>query len=180
MRLLELGRDFQRTATEFEARFACEEDCRAYWMKARWGGAPACAKCRSARAWSTRGGRLFECAECGHQTSLTSGTVLERTRKPLKMWFRAIFEISTRRTGISAKDLQRIMGFGSYETAWTWQQKLRAALVRTDREPLGPFVQVDEALVGEKAVRTRSWFWLRQRRAAECASPTPTITMPAL
>ena len=100
--------------------------------------------------WSTRGGRLFECAECGHQTSLTSGTVLERTRKPLKMWFRAIFEISTRRTGISAKDLQRIMGFGSYETAWTWLHKLRAALVRTDREPLGPFVQVDEALVGGK------------------------------
>src|SRR5262249_62309222 len=78
------------------------------------------------------------------------GTVRERTGKPLKMWFRAIFEISTRRTGISAKDLQRIMGFGSYETAWTWLHKLRAALVRTDREPLGPFVQVDEALVGGK------------------------------
>jgi Zn ribbon nucleic-acid-binding protein len=146
----DLWRDFPRTATEFEARFASEEDCRAYWFKARWGGTPACAKCRSTRVWSTRGGRLFECAECGHQTSLTSGTVLERTRKPLKMWFRAIFEISTRRTGISAKDLQRIMGFGSYETAWTWLHKLRAALVRTDREPLGPFVQVDEALVGGK------------------------------
>src|SRR5688572_25038267 len=146
----DLWRDFPRTATEFEARFASEEDCRAYWFKARWGGTPACAKCGSTRVWSTRGGRLFECAECGHQTSLTSGTVLERTRKPLKMWFRAFFEISTRRTGISAKDLQRIMGFGSYETAWTWLHKLRAALVRTDREPLGPFVQVDEALVGGK------------------------------
>ena len=146
----DLWRDFPKTATEFEARFACEEDCRAYWFKARWGGTPACAKCRSTRVWSTRGGRLFECAECGHQTSLTSGTVLERTRKPLKMWFRAIFEISTRRTGISAKDLQRIMGFGSYETAWTWLHKLRAALVRTKSEPLGPFVQVDEALVGGK------------------------------
>ena len=66
------------------------------------------------------------------------------------MWFRAVFEISTRRTGISAKDLQRIMGFGSYETAWTWLHKLRSGLVRTDREPLGPFVQVDEALVGGK------------------------------
>ncbi len=59
-----------------------------------------------------------------------------------------MFEISTRRTGISAKDLQRILGFGSYETAWTWLHKLRAALVREDREPLGPFVQIDEALVG--------------------------------
>jgi len=66
------------------------------------------------------------------------------------MWFRAIFEISTRRTGISGKDLQRIMGFGSYKTAWSWLHKLRAAMVRSDSEPLGPFVQVDEALVGGK------------------------------
>ena len=76
--------------------------------------------------------------------------MLEKTRKPFKMWFRAVFEISTRRTGISAKDLQRIMGFGSYETAWTWLHKLRAAMVRSMSEPLGPFVQADEALVGGK------------------------------
>ena len=66
------------------------------------------------------------------------------------MWFRAVFEISTRRTGISGKDLQRIMGFGSYKTAWSWLHKLRAAMVRPDREPLGPLVQIDEALVGGK------------------------------
>ena len=146
----DLWRDFPKTATEFEARFATEEDCRAYWIKARWGGEPACARCRSTRVWWEREGTLFECADCGHQTSLTSGTLLEKTRKPLKVWFRAVFEISTRRTGISAKDLQRIMGFGSYQTAWTWLHKLRAALVRPEREPLGPFVQVDEALVGGK------------------------------
>ena len=146
----DLWRDFPKTATEFEARFATEDDCRAYWMQARWGGEPACARCTSTRVWTIREGTTFECAECGHQTSLTSGTVLEKTRKPFKMWFRAVFEISTRRTGISAKDLQRIMGFGSYETAWTWLHKLRAAMVRSDSEPLGPFVQTDEALVGGK------------------------------
>ena len=100
--------------------------------------------------WTIREGTTFECADCGHQTSLTSGTLLEKTHKPLKVWFRAIFEISTRRTGISAKDLQRIMGFGSYKTAWSWLHKLRAAMVRSDSEPLGPFVQIDEALVGGK------------------------------
>jgi transposase-like protein len=94
-----------------------------------------------------RHGTLFECADCGHQTSLTSGTLLDRTRKPLKAWFRAVFEIASHRNGISAKDLQRIMGFGSYETAWTWLHKLRTALVRPDREPLGSGVQLDEALV---------------------------------
>jgi transposase-like protein len=146
----DLWRDFPKTATEFEARFATEEDCRAYWIASRWGGEPACARCHSTRVWTIREGTTFECADCGHQTSLTSGTLLEKTRKPLKMWFRAIFEISTRRTGISAKDLQRIMGFGSYKTAWSWLHKLRAAMVRPDREPLGPFVQVDETLVGGK------------------------------
>lgn len=146
----DLWRDFPKTAMEFEARFATEEDCRAYWSKARWGDTPACAECASTRLWTIRKGKWFECAECGHQTSLTSGTLLDRTRKPLKMWFRAVFEISTRRTGISAKDLQRIMGFGSYGTAWTWLHKLRSAMVRSDSEPLGPFVQIDEALVGGK------------------------------
>ena len=146
----DLWRDFPKTATEFEARFATEEDCRGYWIEARWGGQPACARCNSTRVWSERGGFLFECAECGHQTSLTSGTLLEKTRKPFKVWFRAVFEISTRLTGISAKDLQRILGFGSYRTAWTWLHKLRAAMVRSDSESLGPFVQIDEALVGGK------------------------------
>ena len=109
----DLWRDFPKSAPAFEARFKTEDDCRAYWIKARWGGKPACAKCASTRVWTIREGATFECADCGHQTSLTSGTVLEKTRKPLKMWFRAIFEISTRRTGISAKDLQRIMGFAA-------------------------------------------------------------------
>jgi transposase-like protein len=146
----DLWRDFPKTATEFEKRFATEADCRAYWIEARWGGKPACARCGSTYVWPIRNGTTFECRECDHQTSLTSGTVLEKTRKPLKMWFRAVFEISTRRTGISAMDLMRIMGFGSYKTAWTWLHKLRAALVRPEREPLGPFVQMDEALVGGK------------------------------
>jgi transposase-like protein len=146
----DLWRDFPRTATEFEKRFATEEDCRAYWIEARWGGKPACARCGSTRVWTIRSGTTFECADCDHQTSLTAGTLLEKTHKPLKMWFRAVFEISTRRTGISAMDLMRIMGFGSYKTAWAWLHKLRAALVRPEREPLGPFVQMDEALVGGK------------------------------
>ena len=145
-----LWRDFPKTATEFEERFKTEDDCRAYWIKVRWGGEPACARCGSKRVWTIRDGTTFECAECGHQTSLTSGTLLDKTRKPLKMWFRAIFEISTRRTGISAMDLMRIMGFGSYKTAWAWLHKLRAAMMRSGAEPLGPFVQVDEALVGGK------------------------------
>ncbi len=144
----DLWRDFPKTAPEFEARFATEDDCRAYWMMARWGGEPACRRCQSKRVGRPlRNGTLFACADCGHQTSLTSGTLLEGTRKPFKAWFRAVFEVASHRNGISAKDLQRIMGFGSYETAWTWLHKLRTALVRPEREPLAADVQVDEALV---------------------------------
>ena len=148
--LTDMWRDFPKTAPEFEARFATEDDCIAYWIKARWGEAPACAACRGTRLWVERDGFLFECADCGHQTSLTSGTLLEKTRKPFKVWFRAVFEVSSRRNGISAKDLQRILGFGSYETAWTWLHKIRAALVRPDREPLSKAVEIDEGFVGGK------------------------------
>ena len=146
----DLWRDFPKTAIAFEKRFATEADCRKYWIAARWGGKPACAKCNSTRVWTERGGILFECADCGHQTSLTSGTLLEKTTKPLKVWFRAVFEISSRRNGISAKELQRIMGFGSYKTAWSWLHKLRRALVRPSREPLAEDVEIDEAFVGAK------------------------------
>jgi len=120
-------------------------------VPAHWEGKPACAACQSTRVWPVRKGRWFECADCRHQTSLTSGTPLHKTTKPLKMWFRAVFEISSRRNGISAKDLQRILGLGSYETAWTWLHKLRAALVRPNREPLAENVQIDEAFVGDKS-----------------------------
>src|SRR5438034_1750452 len=104
----DLWRNFPKTAIEFDRRFATEEACRAYWIEARWGGEPVCARCGSKRVWAERGGFLFECADCDHQTSLTSGTLLEKTRKPFKVWFRAVFEISSRRNGISAKELQRI------------------------------------------------------------------------
>ena len=76
----DLWRDFPKTATAFEARFATEEDCRAYWIAARWGGKPSCARCNSTRVWTIREGTTFECADCGHQTSLTSGTLLEKTQ----------------------------------------------------------------------------------------------------
>src|SRR5262249_58472464 len=113
-------------------------DGRAYGTGGGWGGKRACARGKGARVWTERDGFLFECADCGHQTSLTSGTVLEKTHKPLKVWFRAVFEISTRRTGISAMDLQRILGFGSYRTAGSWLHKLRAALRRRERDALSP------------------------------------------
>ena len=90
----------------------------------------------------------------GRGPRLASRTLLDKTRMPLKIWFRAIFEISARRTGISGKDLQHIMGFICYKTARSCLQKLRVAMVHPDRQPLGRLVQVDEALVPRGGERT--------------------------
>ena len=146
----DLWEHFPRTQAEFERRFRTEADCRAYLIKVRWNGQPRCKKCDCARVCAMSNGR-FQCLECGHQASVTSGTILDRTRKPLRLWFRALFELLTRKTGISAKDLQRLLGFGSYETAWTWLHKLRALLVNPDHGPLRGSVQVDEVYLGGKA-----------------------------
>lgn len=143
----DLWRDFPKTLPDFERRFATEAACRSYLLDARWGGRPRCAKCDHERVYALSVGR-WECATCGHQTSLTSGTPMEGTRKDLRLWFRAIWEVVSRKNGISAKDLQRVLGFGSYETAWTWLQKIRRCLVREGREPLRGLVQVDEGYVG--------------------------------
>ena len=144
-----LWRDCPKTAGEFEARFASEEDCHAYWIEARWRYADVRALQLDA---AVERARRLPVRVRGLQPpgKPDVGTLLEKTRKPLKTWFRAIFEISARRNGISAKDPQRITGFGSYKTAWAWVHKLRAATMRSDSEPLGPFVQMDEALVGGK------------------------------
>ncbi len=148
-----LWRDFPKTLPEFEARFPDEEACRVYWMELRWNGHPRCALCESERVWRLSGRSRIECADCAHQTSITSGTLLHGTRKPLKLWFRAALEMSVRKNGVSAKDLQRILGFGSYETAWTWLHKIRRGLLRPDRHPLAAVIQLDEGFVGAKHLK---------------------------
>lgn len=149
----ELWRGFPKTAAEFEARFGSEEACRRYLIELRWGGKPVCRKCSCDRLWELSNGRL-ECSSCGFQMSVTAGTPLHGTRKPLRLWFRAIWEMVTHKGGVSAKDLQRILGFGSYETAWTWLHKLRRGIVRDHREPLAGEVQLDDAYLGGPAEGT--------------------------
>ena len=90
----------------------------------------------------------FECARCGRQTSVTSGTIFQDTRKPLRLWFRAIWHVTSQKNGVSALGLQRVLGLGSYQTAWTWMHKLRRAMVRPGRERLAGVVEVDETYWG--------------------------------
>ena len=139
--------DYPRTLSEPERRFHTEEACREYLTLLRWPDGFRCPSCDHRKAWKIGRG-LWECTACHRQTSVTAGTIFERTRKPLVLWFRAIWLVTSQKGGVSAKGVQRVLGFGSYETAWTWLHKLRRAMVRPGRERLSGLVEVDETLLG--------------------------------
>ena len=100
----------------------------------------------SGEPWRQTRGRLV-CSACRHQTSVTAGTILEKTRTPLTTWFEAAWHLTTAKNGLSAKTLERTLGT-SYRTAWTMLQRYRIAMVRSERERLSGGVEVDETLVG--------------------------------
>jgi transposase-like protein len=139
--------DYPRTLAEFERRFATDEACRGYLAQARWPDGFCCPKCGHRRAWPTRT-VLLQCASCGRQTSVTAGTIFQDTRTPLTIWFRAMWWVTSQKTGASAKGLQQVLGLGSYETAWTWLHKLRRAMVRPGRDRLTGRVEVDQTFIG--------------------------------
>ena len=139
--------NYPRTLAEFEARFATEAACRAYLTELRWPDGFRCPACRGAKAWAVRA-VLWQCAACGRQTSVTAGTIFQDTRTPLTMWFRAVWCVTSTKTGTSALGLQHVLGLGSYQTAWTWLHKLRRAMVRPGRDRLSGRVEVDETFVG--------------------------------
>ena len=93
------------------------------------------------------GATLFQCGNCRRQSSITAGTIFQDTRKPLLMWFRAMWYATSQKNGGNASELQRLLGLGSYETAWTWLHKLRRAMVQPDRDRLTGWVEVDEIFV---------------------------------
>jgi transposase-like protein len=152
------GQDYPRTFSEFERFFPDEAECRAYLRRLRWPGGFVCPRCGDSQtgAWVTARGYLH-CRACGGETSVTGGTVFQDTRKPLRTWFLAMWFVTSQKQGANALGLQRVLGLGSYQTAWTWLHKLRRAMVRPGRERLNGLVEVDESYVGgeEEAVRGR-------------------------
>ena len=139
--------DYPRTIGEFERRFSSEDACRAYIEALRWPDGFRCSACGEKSATVVRKG-LHQCRGCRHQTSVTAGTIFQDTRKPLLMWFRAMWYVTSQKNGASALGLQRVLGLGSYETAWTWLHKLRRAMVRPDRDRLSGWIEVDETFIG--------------------------------
>ena len=149
--------DYPRTLEEFEGRFVTEQACREYLMQLRWPRGFACPRCGGQRARPSRRRGLLRCGQCDYQASLTAGTIFQDTRLPLRTWYRAMWWVTSQKTGASALGLQSILGLGSYRTAWALLHKLRRAMVRPDRERLTGRAEVDETFVGgeEEGVRGR-------------------------
>lgn len=133
---------------DFQDRFATETACLDYLAACRWPEGFVCPSCGGCRAWVLERRHLWECGDCGAQTSVTAGTVMHGTRTPLRVWFWAAYLVATHHPGISAKQLQRRLGLSRYETAWLILQKLRRAMVAPERPPLRAEVEIDEFFLG--------------------------------
>lgn len=151
--------DYPRTLAELEARFHDEAACRDYLVTLRWPDGFICPACGHKAGWKVTPLR-YECAGCRHQVSVTAGTIFHATRTPLTTWFRAIWWVVAQKNGASALGMQRVLGLGSYETAWTWLHKLRRAMVRPGRDRLTGIVEVDETYIGglEEGMHGRETF----------------------
>lgn len=137
--------DFPRSLTEFQGRFADEAACVRYLFAARWPEGFVCPACGSAKAWELQTKAwTWECAGCGKQTSVTAGTIMHHSKLPLTTWFWAAYLMATHSNGISALQLQRQLGLGSYKSAWLMCAKLRCSMVAPGRNLLAGLVEVDE------------------------------------
>ena len=141
--------EYPKTLAELECRFSTEQDCAEYLARLRWPDGFKCSRCRDEQFWMSKRG-LWRCKTCPYEASIKSGTIFQSSRLPLTAWFRMIWWLVSQKNGASAKSLQRIFGFSSYETAWTSLQKLRRVMIRPGRDQLHGTVEIDETYIGGK------------------------------
>lgn len=143
------GIDYPRHWHELLAWFPDDGACLRYLERLRWGEGFVCRFCGLLGGeWWRMGDGLRRCKRCRGETSVTAGTIFAGTRTPLRSWFAAVWYVVNQKQGVSALGLQRVLGLGSYETAWAWLHKLRRAMVRPERERLGGAVEIDETIIG--------------------------------
>jgi len=152
----------QLTAAQFDKLFPNEDACAAYLVARRWPEGVRCPRCGNPAVYDLPSRKWhWQCPKCapggstGYRFSHTVGTIFENTNKPLKDWFRVIHLMLVSKKGMSALQIYRYMGFGSYKTAWEMCHKIRTALIE-DIGQLAGVVEVDETFVGGKA-KNRHW-----------------------
>ena len=140
-------REYPRTWGQFLDWFATEEACVAYLARLRWPNGFVCPQCASTSQPGFASRTRLICRACRHQSTVTAGTLFDKTRTPLRVWFGATWYVTNQKQGVSALGLQRVLGLSSYQTAWTILHRLRRAMVRPGREQLSGKVEVDETYV---------------------------------
>jgi transposase-like protein len=145
----------QMTAREWEKAFPNEDACRAYLVKSRWPLGVRCPRCGSDRVYELKTMKWkWECPDCreggAYRFSHIAGTIFENTNYPLREWFRVIHMMLTSKKGVSALEVHRVIGTGSYRTAWSMCHRIRAGLANEDFRKLMGIVEVDEIYIGGK------------------------------
>jgi hypothetical protein len=152
------GIDYFGTFQEFDEWFSSENACLDYIAKLRWPKGFTCPSCGiNSEKPSLMGRGLFLCRECEQQTSITAGTLFHGTHKPLRTWFLAMWFATSQKHGATALGLQRVLGLGSYNTAWSWLHELRRPMLRRGRDELTGAIEVDEPALGRRGESPRSW-----------------------
>src|SRR5580692_13186331 len=146
-------RGFPTSLPEFQNVFPDDDACAKYLERMRWPDGFACPRCKQPGEpyrFPTRSSIVLRCRECKKNISLTAGTVMQKTHTPLSTWFWGAYLVTTQTPGQSALQFQRQLGLSRYETAFQLLHKLRAGLVRPERDAIGDQcpVEVDETLVG--------------------------------
>ena len=151
------GRDYPQTGRQFLTWFPNDDACASYLEKIRWPTGFVCPHCGASGEPYRASRRRLVCRCCAAHATVTAGTLFAGTRTPLTLWFTAIWYVTGQKYGASALSLKRMLGLGSYETAWTMLHKLRRAMIRPGRDRLVGTVEVDETYVGgeERGVRGR-------------------------
>src|SRR5713226_5448972 len=127
----------QMTIAQFDAMFPHEDACRAYLVARRWPEGVYCPRCGNVKVFPVKSMAFkWQCYECetikgaGYRFSHIAGTIFENTNKPLRDWFRVVHLMLTSKKGMSALQIQCVMGFGSYKTAWYMSHRIRAGLAQ--------------------------------------------------
>jgi len=142
------GLQYPGSYAGLRAWFPDDEACMDYLDWLRWPSGPVCPGCGHSASAAVVSGRVWRCGGCTKRVSRTAGTIFQDTRTPLTVWFAAGWYMTADPSGVSALTMQKLLGLGSYQTAWAMLHRYRTAMVRPGRELLSGRVEVDETFLG--------------------------------